>query len=112
MKNTVSLLLLGAALVPAGAFAASSASVDREPTYVAYPEDAFVKRIEGRVGVELAISASGTVETCAVVKPVAASLDEASCAFWRRTLFRAAYDDSGRPVASTLAKFSDWRISR
>jgi TonB family protein len=105
-------LLYGLAWLPVAAQAASPARVDREPTYVAYPEEAFVNRIEGRVGVALSISASGTVEKCEVVKPVASSLDAASCAFWRRTVFRAAYDDRGQAVPSTLEKYSDWRITR
>lgn len=111
MKHTLA-LLFGVVLAPGTAFAASPPSVEREPTYVAYPQDAFVNRIEGRVGVALNISASGTVERCEVVKTVVTSLDEASCAFWRRTVFRAAYDDRGQAVPSTLEKYSDWRISR
>jgi TonB family protein len=109
MKRAIFLIGLAAA---APLCASTPAQVIREPLYIAYPADAFAARQQGRVGVELRISASGTVEDCRVVQPVAESLDKASCAFWRRTLFNAAYDDRGRAVASTLRKFSDWRLPR
>jgi TonB family protein len=94
------------------AHAASPATVQAEPMFVTYPQDAFARNLEGRVGVELSISAAGAVEDCRVVHGVAQSLDEASCHFWKRTQFRAAYDDRGQPVASVVRKFSDWNLPR
>lgn len=78
--------------------------------FIAYPQDAYASGTEGRVGVELRVSAGGTVEDCVVVERVAVSLDEASCRFWKRTQFRAALDDYGRPVAAVVKKHSDWRL--
>jgi TonB family protein len=103
-------LALAGMTMAGGAIASTPAVVRNEPMYFAYPADAFQQRLEGRVGVELQISAAGTVEDCKVVAGVAESLDSASCTYWRRTVFRAAYDEQGRPVASTLRKFSDWRL--
>lgn len=102
-----------AAIIAASAGAAQAATpaiVQAEPMFVAYPQDAFASRIEGRVAVELKITEAGAVEDCVVVEGVAASLDTASCSFWKRARFRAALDDYGRPVASTLKKYSDWRL--
>lgn len=102
-------MLAGLAPVQA-AFAASPPLVLNEPLYVAYPATAFDKKEEGKVGVELAIASTGTVEGCTVVKPVSQALDDASCAFWKRTRFRAAYNDQGQPVAAVVRKDSDWRL--
>lgn len=105
------MVLALAGLAPAGtAFAASEPALLNEPMFVAYPAAAFEKKEEGKVGVELAIASSGTVEGCTVVKPVSQALDEASCAFWKRTRFRAAYNDQGQPVAAVIRKVSDWRL--
>lgn len=106
----ISLLLAIASAAPA--LATTPAEVAREPLYIAYPADAFAARLQGRVGVELAIAADGAVAECRIVQPVADSLNAASCAFWRRTLFRPAYDDRGQAIASTLRKYSDWRLPR
>ena len=104
-------LLMIAGLAPAGAaFADSTPIVLNEPLYVAYPASAFDRKEEGKVGVELAIASNGAVEGCTVVKPVSQALDEASCAFWKRTRFRAAYNDEGQPVAAVIRKTSDWRL--
>lgn len=105
------LTFVAALAVSAGAAqAATPAVVQAEPMFVAYPQDAFASRVEGRVAVELKISEMGAVEQCTVVERVAASLDDASCNFWRRAQFRAARDDYGRPVATILKKYSDWRL--
>ncbi len=106
MKTRIACLL---ACVPAPAFA-SQPSVRSEPMYVAYPRDAFDAKLEGRVAVELQISATGAVEGCTVVSGVAESLDEASCSYWKRSTFRPAYDAQAKPVAATVRKFSDWRL--
>lgn len=102
------------AIALAGAGTAASASsppkVAQEPMYVAYPKEAFAAKLEGRVAVELTVSAQGQVEQCAVVEGVAPSLDEASCRFWRRTLFYSAQDDRGQPVAAVIRKHSEWRL--
>lgn len=89
---------------------ASQPSVRSEPMFVAYPRDAFEAKLEGRVAVELQISATGAVENCTVITGVAASLDAASCNYWRHSSFRAAYDAQGKPVAATIRKYSDWRL--
>lgn len=100
-----------AGLVPAqAAFADSTPIVLNEPLYVAYPASAFDKKEEGKVGVELAIAPTGAVEGCTVIKPVSQALDDASCAFWKRTRFRAAYNDQGQPVPAVIRKDSDWRL--
>lgn len=109
MTMTRVLILLSAAIV-APALASTPPAVRSEPMYFAYPADAFAQKLEGRVGVELQISASGAVEGCTVVDGIAASLDAASCSYWRRASFRAAYDAQGKPVAATVRKFSDWRL--
>ena len=110
MKISFPLAALGLTLVPVAASAASPAIVDREPMFVVFPEDAYAKGIQGQVGVELSISEAGRVENCRVIKAVVASLDEASCNHWRRTIFRPARDDQGQPVPSVLTKLSDWRL--
>lgn len=103
------LMLAGFAPVQA-ALADSEPVVLNEPLYVAYPASSFDKKEEGKVGVELAIASNGAVEGCTIVKPVSQALDEASCAFWKRTRFRAAYNDQGQPVAAVVRKTSDWRL--
>jgi TonB family protein len=100
------------ASLAAPAFASSGPEVAQEPMFVAYPQDAFAARQEGRVAVELRVSAQGQVESCAVVGGVTPSLDEASCKFWKRTLFYSAQDERGQPVAAVVRKFSDWRLPR
>jgi TonB family protein len=90
--------------------ASSPPRVAQEPMYVAYPKEAFASRVEGRVAVELTVSAQGQVENCAVVTGIAPSLDEASCRFWQRTLFYSAQDDRGQPVAAVIRKHSEWRL--
>lgn len=109
----VRMVAIGFALaaMSAGAQAAPrQAVVESEPMFFAYPAAAYAAGEEGRVGVELAVAADGRVERCQVVKPVTPSLDEASCRFWTRTRFRAAFDEQGQPVPSTVQKFSDWRL--
>ncbi len=92
------------------AHASSPPRVAQEPMYIAYPKEAFASKVEGRVAVELTVSAQGQVENCAVVTGIAPSLDEASCRFWQRTLFYSAQDDRGQPVAAVIRKHSEWRL--
>ena len=106
-------LWIAAALVGVGTTAAHASSpprVAQEPMYIAYPKEAFASRVEGRVAVELTVSAQGQVENCAVVTGIAPSLDEASCRFWQRTLFYSAQDDRGQPVPAVIRKHSEWRL--
>ena len=107
---TRTLIIAATAIFASAAHAATPAVVKAEPMFVAYPQDAFASRVEGRVAVELKISDAGAVEQCVVVERVAASLDDASCNFWRRAQFSAARDDYGRPVESVLKKYSEWRL--
>jgi TonB family protein len=99
-----------ATVVGTTANASSPPQVAQEPMYVSYPKEAFAARVEGRVAVELTVSAQGQVQNCAVVKGVDPSLDAASCRFWQRTLFYSAQDDRGQPVQAVVRKFSDWRL--
>jgi TonB family protein len=91
-------------------FAASPPVVQSEPMFFAYPASAFAAKEEGRVGVELAVTETGQVERCTIIKPVSQALDEASCSFWTRARFRAAYDDRGQPIRAVVTKFSDWHL--
>jgi TonB family protein len=111
MRTTLVITAL-TALVATQAIASSAPEIAQEPMFVAYPKDAFAARQEGRVAVELIVSAQGRVESCAVVGGVTPSLDEASCKFWTRTLFYSAQDERGQPVAAVVRKFSDWRLPR
>ena len=63
-----------------------------------YPQEAFVKKIEGTVDVEIVIAPSGHVASAKVVRSVPL-LDEAALAAVRQWLFSPAYK-RGRPVPS------------
>ena len=77
-----------------------------------FPSQALAEKRQGRVMVELSVSAVGTVEDCQILKSSAyADLDAATCKIASsQANFGPALDVMGQPTAGRIQTRIDWRI--
>ena len=124
MIRFFSRIALAAALLPAAAAFAQSASPAEGPepvnplaSYIAdvdYPVEALGRRQQGTVRFRLAIDAAGNVTGCTIERSSGApSLDAASCQLiGQRARFRPARGADGAPVPGTYASSIRWIIPK
>jgi protein TonB len=74
-----------------------------------YPVEARANGIEGSVGLDLVVAASGSVESARVVRAVGHGLDEAALTAVRQFRFTPA-TKGGRPVRVRMAWSVDFRF--
>ena len=74
-----------------------------------YPTDAIAARLEGNVGLELAVDASGRVTDVRVTKPAGHGFDEAASAAARHFVFRPARRGDA-PLASKVLFTYEFRL--
>jgi len=115
IANLFVLSLLMACPAAAQDYSAAVAPLGNAGTWVThedYPAVELRAEIEGLVGLELALDATGRPTACSITETSGSSaLDEAACAkLMERGRFRPATDASGEPVAGTFSTSIRWRI--
>jgi TonB family protein len=103
---------LAASAGPPPASPSLSAHLARYVTAADYPREALRRREHGRVDIELALAADGSVTDCQVVASSGSGLlDRRTCAIMRqRARLRPARDAEGRPVATRFSSAIEWRV--
>lgn len=79
---------------------------------VDFPQKALAEQRQGKVTIELAVSAAGTVEGCTVIESSThEDIDAASCKkASERAKFQPALDFAGQPTAGRVQTELNWRI--
>lgn len=81
---------------------------------VDFPQKALAEQRQGRVTIELAVSAAGALEGCKVIESSShEDIDAASCKkASERAKFKPALDFAGQPTAGRVQTELNWRIPR